>query len=117
MKEAGEPFSYGKFSEEIDWQSKYDPEDILPDIKFKKFAVVDNSNPEIGIEDVQGVCDALCLSLQGTRNQYDLSEIRYIPEEESVYLVYDHGSYNSKTKINVECCSGLGIVKTVINSL
>lgn len=116
MKEAGEPFSYGKFSEEIDWQSKYDSEDILPDIRFKKFAVVDNSRPKTSVEDVQGICDALCLSLQGTRAQYDLSEIKYVPKEESVYLVY-HGSCNFKKKINVECCSGFGIVKAVINSL
>ena len=43
MKEAGEPFSDGKFSEEIDWQSKYDPEDILPDIRFKKLLVVERN--------------------------------------------------------------------------
>ena len=63
------------------------------------------------------VCSAPSCSVTCSRVvDYDLSEIKYVPKEESVYLVY-HGSCNFKKKINIECCSGFGIVKAVINSL
>lgn len=67
-------------------------------------------------EDKQAICDALCTTLQLTRDFYDLVAIEYdgTPYHETATLIYRNGK---GAPINVALDSGEAMIRDVINHM
>ena len=63
------------------------------------------------MEDKQKICDLFLVTLQNTRNLFDLNELKYDSDKETVTAIFANGG----TKvINVAMDSGTSMIKDII---
>lgn len=66
------------------------------------------------MEDKQAICDALLTTLQLTRRYEDMQYIDYDAATETVTVTYNDISLRY---INVECDSGIAMIKDILRSI
>lgn len=69
---------------------------------------------EIIMENKQQICDYLLVTLQHTRNQADLVQLKYDPDFEIVIAIWDNGALKH---INVAMDSGTAMIRDIMRSL
>ena len=65
------------------------------------------------MEDKQVICRHLLAALQATRNQYDLIDLQYDKEADTVTAVYEGG----KKVINVHMDSGFAMILDIMRGI
>ena len=66
------------------------------------------------MEDKQAICDALLTTLQLTRRYEDMQYIAYDAATETVTVTYNDISHRY---INVECDSGIAMIKDILKNI
>lgn len=71
------------------------------------------------MEDKQAICDALLTTLQLTRRYENIQSIGYDAATETVTVTYKGISRrrNSHRSINVECDSGIAMIKDILKNI
>ena len=71
------------------------------------------------MEDKQAICDALLTTLQLTRRYENIQSIDYDSATETVTVTYSGISRrrNSHRSINVECDSGIAMIKDILKNI
>lgn len=71
------------------------------------------------MEDKKAICDALLTTLQLTRRYEDIQSIDYDAATETVTVTYKGISRrrNSHRSINVECDSGIAMIKDILKNI
>ena len=71
------------------------------------------------MEDKQAICDALLTTLQLTRRYEEIQSIDYDAATETVTVTYKGISRrrNSHRYINVECDSGIAMIKDILKNI
>ena len=65
------------------------------------------------MEDKQRICDLLCETLHATRDQYDILDLHFNAEKETVDVVYENGAF----EVNVACDSGIAMIRDVLRAI
>jgi hypothetical protein len=65
------------------------------------------------MEDKQRILDLLCETLHATRAQYDLQDLRYNAEKDTVLAVYENGAI----EVNVAMDSGIAMIRDVLRAI
>jgi hypothetical protein len=66
------------------------------------------------MENKQEICDRLLSALQSTRDLYDLAELRYSRDTETVTATFSSG-YSKHA--NVACDSGIAMIQDIIKQI
>lgn len=100
---------------EVEASSPAEAEEIGIGLAMKS-AVADSGNVEVEPleEDKQLICDKLLEVLQITRNLYDVLELKYDKETETVTAWFNSG-YSKKA--NVACDSGTSMIRDIIGQI